>query len=124
MSPELVALQGALLALSRPAAGNPKARKLDWQKSIDFCTMHDAEAKIIPRGIKAGYPEEIDFAAIGRRLEKEWVREALSNMAMYPHRFSPLFKEVEKDIERLGKLAWSSAGHQSKKDVMAIMQAG
>jgi hypothetical protein len=126
VSPELMSLEIELRKISKPCptSDNPNARKINWQKSIDFCSLHDAQAKVIPRGIKAGYPASIDFPAILVRLETRWIRNALGSIAKYPHRYSTLFHAVERDIGRIGKRNWSAAGHQSNREVMTATDVG
>lgn len=35
----------------------------------DFCFMHHAELKIVPLGIKAGYPTKINFENLSDRID-------------------------------------------------------
>jgi hypothetical protein len=37
---------------------------------VGFCALHKAETKVIPQGLKCGWPQEIDFKAMARRVRR------------------------------------------------------
>ncbi|WVQ73840.1 hypothetical protein IAR50_003421 [Cryptococcus sp. DSM 104548] len=111
--------------LSKPAptSKNPNARALSWQQAIEFCTLHRAEATIIPLGIHAGYPETIDFRGLDRRLEEGWAWSELEKIVKDPSK-SKIFREVKKEVEGVGKMRWSSIKNQSKVERLAAVKPG
>jgi len=54
---------------STPRTINPKARSANsFTYFIEVCNQHRNEATIIPEGLQRGWPQEIDFKALPRRL--------------------------------------------------------
>lgn len=100
-----------------------KSDPLSWQQTLDFCAAHEAEATIVPKGIKAGYPSEIDFKRLVERLEAPWLRQRLASIARNPGR-SRLFRRAEEDVRQVGRLAWRGATHQQTDRVRASTRAG
>lgn len=37
---------------------------------VGFCALHTAETKVIPQGLKYGWPQEIDFKAMATRVSR------------------------------------------------------
>jgi len=37
---------------------------------VGFCALHKAETKVIPQGLKYGWPQEIDFKSVAIRVRK------------------------------------------------------
>ena len=37
---------------------------------VGFCALHKAETKVIPQGVKYGWPQEINFKAMAARVRK------------------------------------------------------
>ncbi|ODO09284.1 hypothetical protein I350_02884 [Cryptococcus amylolentus CBS 6273] len=118
-------LKARLDKLSKPAptTRNPNARDLHWQQAIEFCTLHRAEATIIPLGIQAGYPETIDFKNLDRRLEEGWVWAEIEKIVKDPSR-SEMFLEVKREIESVGKMRWGGIMHQSKAERLLAVKPG
>lgn len=118
-------LKAKLHKLSTPAPTdeNPNARALSWQKAIEFCSLHHAETTIIPLGIRAGFPVDIDFGNLDRRLETGWIRNELDKIVRQPEE-SAVFREVKKEVEEVGRMKWSSLAHQSKEERLAAVKPG
>ncbi|KAL7419646.1 hypothetical protein Q5752_005559 [Cryptotrichosporon argae] len=92
-------------ARSHPDFSREGYRCLAWTVTVSFCKQHQAESHVIPRGIRAGYPGEIDFKALVSRMESGFVAECLRRMAARP-RASKLFQVAEAEIEAKGKRRW------------------
>lgn len=122
MSEDLQKRYFKLRELSLRAEVN-KADPLGWQQTLDFCAAHEAEATIVPKGIKAGYPSEIDFSRIVERIEAPWLRRRLMAIARNPGR-SRLFRRAEEDVRQIGRLAWRGAAHQQTDRVRSSTRAG
>ncbi|TYJ54639.1 hypothetical protein B9479_004673 [Cryptococcus floricola] len=118
-------LKARLEKLSKPAptTRNPNARDLHWQQAIEFCTLHRAEATIIPLGIQAGYPETMDFKNLDRRLEEGWVWAEIEKIVKDPSR-SEMFLEVKREIESVGKMRWGGIMHQSRAERLLAVKPG
>ncbi|WWD16715.1 hypothetical protein CI109_101146 [Kwoniella shandongensis] len=124
-SAHLKRLQSKLESMSkaRPTDENPNARQLSWQQTINFCTLHQAEATIIPLGVRDGYPQNIDFMNLHDRLRRDWVGKELEGIIEEPTR-SRLFKEVKDEVESVGRMRWGGIGHQSKEERLAAVKTG
>ncbi|WVQ79070.1 hypothetical protein IAT38_001164 [Cryptococcus sp. DSM 104549] len=118
-------IRAKLEKISTPAPTplNPSARSLAWQQSIDFCTLHRAEATIIPLGLRAGYPREIDFARLDQRLEGGWVKREMDRIVLDPES-SKLFREVKEEVKEVGRLRWGGIMHQSKEERLKAVKPG
>ncbi|WVN90465.1 uncharacterized protein L203_105701 [Cryptococcus depauperatus CBS 7841] len=118
-------LKARLHKLSTPAPtpSNPNARSLPWQQAIDFCTLHRAETTIIPLGIRAGYPQKIDFRNLYKRLEQKWIKQELNRIIKNPM-VSRVFSAIKNEISKIGKLRWGGLVHQSKEERMAAVKPG
>ncbi|KAK4685605.1 hypothetical protein P7C73_g4547, partial [Tremellales sp. Uapishka_1] len=124
-STHLSGLRASLVKLSEPAptGSNPAARSLPWTQTITFCEMHDAETSIIPLGIRAGFPLEVDFLQLYKRLEAGWMRKDLGRIMRHPTK-SRFYIKARNDILRVGKTAWGSVSHQSSDSSMNGVLAG
>ena len=98
-------------------------RALPWQRTIEFCSLHEAETTIIPLGIRIGYPRDIDFSILEERLEERWIREELEEIMNNPER-STFFTKTIKDIRKKGKLQWGGVNHQCETRVMDMSMPG
>lgn len=96
---------------------------LSWQQTSDFCAAHEAEATIVPNGIKAGYPDELDFLGLVGRMEAPWLRQRIAAIARNPPR-SRLFRQAEEDIREMGRLNWRGPAHQQTERVRAATRVG
>ncbi|OCF58123.1 hypothetical protein L486_04153 [Kwoniella mangroviensis CBS 10435] len=111
------------LSVPKPTDSNPKARELSWQRHIEFCALHHAETSIIPLGIRAGYPESIDFTNLDKRLESGWIRERLDEITQKPLS-SQAFRTVIKQIDEVGKDTWAGVKWQSKPENLDAVKTG
>ncbi|WVW79927.1 hypothetical protein I302_101898 [Kwoniella bestiolae CBS 10118] len=124
-SPNLLRQQEELHALStpKPTESNPNARELSWQRHIEFCGLHHAETSVIPLGIRAGYPESIDFANLNKRLEDGEIRYRLDEIVLNPST-SEVFRRVIREIEEVGKDVWGGIKWQSKPENLEAVKPG
>lgn len=67
------------------------------------------EGSVIPKGVERGWPTEIDFDTIPRRLKK--FRSRLSEFVENPRK-SSFFREAMQDVKDIGALAAMSAQGQ------------
>ncbi|WWC99098.1 hypothetical protein V866_005993 [Kwoniella sp. B9012] len=111
------------LSTPKPTDSNPNARELSWQRHIEFCALHHAEISIIPLGLRAGYPESIDFTNLDKRLESGWIRERLDEITQKPLT-SQAFRTVIKQIDEIGKDTWAGVKWQSKPENLDAVKTG
>lgn len=78
---------------------------------------------MIPLGIRAGFPADIDFLAIGDRLEENWLRREIEDIMVDPDRTS-LFYTIVEDIRQKGKGRWNSMGHQTDQTILSRTMPG
>lgn len=96
-------------------------RSLSLRQTLNFCTMHRAETSIIPLGQREGYPAEINFEHVDRRLEQGWILSRLKRVAAKPH-LSKFYRRSAREISVMGLSAWKDQAHQS--EVLASAQPG
>ncbi|KLT46045.1 hypothetical protein CC85DRAFT_282184 [Cutaneotrichosporon oleaginosum] len=109
-----------LCALQRRFAAIPS---LSFRQTMALCTMHRAETNIIPLGIRDGFPQEIDFEDVDRRLERGWIAARLKKVAAKPE-ISKFYRRAKKEINQMGLAAWKDVAHQSNDKVLAYAQPG
>ena len=117
-SRHLVAIGSRLRAIHVPAG-----HELGWKCYTEFCSLHDAESTVIPRGVRDGFPESIDFLGLERRVSRAWIGTELHAVAMCPYQ-SPLFNETVKMVSRAGKSRWNSIGYQSSEVIVNSTMPG
>ena len=76
---------------------------------IQICAQHRNETTIIPQGLRQGWPHEIDFDALPRRLKP--VRAQLAAIICNPTG-SPFYQDAMKELQELGPLVTLSARGQ------------
>ncbi|WWC68837.1 uncharacterized protein I206_102772 [Kwoniella pini CBS 10737] len=111
------------VSVPEPTTSNPSARKLGWQQHIDFCQLHHAETAIIPLGIRSGYPEIIEFGVLEQKLETGWIRDELDEIVRHPEK-SAVFRDVQTQIEQIGKITWGGIKWQSKPENLEAVKPG
>ena len=70
---------------------------------MEYCTLHRAEANIIPLGIRKGYPEEVDFIAIQERLTGGWIGK---EMVVKPG-INGVYDRAARAIAEMRKTTWN-----------------
>lgn len=98
-SAKLTALRTAALdrTFSTPRTTNPKGRSANsFAYFVAVCNQHRNEATIIPEGLKRGWPQEIDFKALPRRLSV--FKSELDSIVKNPTS-SSFFRNIGSDIE-------------------------
>lgn len=96
----------------QPKRGNPQHRQLPWAQHAAYCTRHELERTVLPQGLEAGYPDEIDWAEIPRRLTTPWISRELASVIRQPSSSSGM-RDVMRMIKERGPkrttgLAWLS----------------
>jgi hypothetical protein len=102
---------------------NPRARRINWERTTEYCCLHEAEVSIIPLGIQKGYPQQIAFRDLEKRLEEDWIRKDLLEIVRDPTR-SEWFGEAVDEIESEGALRWRSVEWQGVAEVQGRMMTG
>ena len=96
----------------------------DWKQTSEYCSLHVAEASTIPLGWRAGYPENIDFLQIYKRLDSSgWLVTDLAAIGRNP-KLSPLFVHAAEEIKRMGKMRWSAPSYQASERVLNNIMPG
>lgn len=89
----------------------------------EFCEYHIAVSRgVLRKGLREGYPSEIDFVSIPHRLETDWIRKELVAISRFP-RNSPHYQTALTDLERLG-IGWRRQGHQRSPLTLQHTSAG
>jgi hypothetical protein len=48
---------------------NAEAVRNDWTRTIEFCERHHAESHVFPLGLHSGYPSEMNFTGLRKRIK-------------------------------------------------------
>ncbi|BEI82469.1 hypothetical protein CcaverHIS002_0303370 [Cutaneotrichosporon cavernicola] len=96
---------------------------LSFRQTVTLCTMHRAETTIIPLGLRDGFPKDIDFEDVDRRLESGWIAVRLKKVAANP-KLSKFYRRAKKEINQMGIAAWKDVAHQSNDTVLSHAQPG
>ncbi|GAA6059977.1 hypothetical protein JCM10212_001326 [Sporobolomyces blumeae] len=103
-SERLMSLEKYLLALPqvepRTSVRNPHAKYLPIVTIASFCQLHKEERTVIPEGEAKGYPTEIDWDGLPKRIERD-VTERLTRI-LTNELPSAFFERAKQDWERHG----------------------
>lgn len=105
------------MSVHAPTSKNVNARKVEWQRTIDYCMRHEAEVTIIPLGLAAGYPANVDFRALPIRLETPWVRQEIRLIIEQPAE-SPFYQKAVEDFHRMGRIKWTGVDRFGNQRIM------
>lgn len=97
--------------------------ELPWDLTINFCETHRAEARVIPLGLREGYPGKIEFSAMPSRLENAIFREDMEDLMASPED-SPLFRRIVKRIGKIGRGAWKKLVKLGDKKSLDLAMVG
>lgn len=114
----LIALAVRLVEVNTSNGNDP-----NWKLTAEYCSLHEAEATIIPLGIRDGYPEDIDFRAIEKRLLTGWKVDPLHALVTQP-KSSSFFNDAINDIQRIGKIRWNGLDKQSEEKIINSTMPG
>lgn len=93
-------------------------RTLHWRHTGNFCGMHRAETSIIPLGWRDGYPDDIDFVLLDRRLDEGFIRTRLRRVIDQPD-LSKFYRRTKRQIQSKGLAAWQRMASQASVLSMA-----
>jgi hypothetical protein len=109
---KLLALRATAVAHAVPS---PRPRNSKGLSAANFalyaplCAQHQNEMKTIPEGHEEGWPNEIDFDALPRRLNS--VKLYLEALVNDPTK-SPFYQDVTNELEASGSTSQSSISGQ------------
>ena len=84
---------------------NAEAVRNDWTRTIEFCERHHAESHVFPLGLHSGYPSEMNFTGLRKRIKM--MKPEIKRMLKTPKN-SAFFVLVNRDLEKHGRRKWSS----------------
>jgi hypothetical protein len=98
-----------------PRPSNPLGRRAPVSLYVTVCQRHQFEAVWLPRAAAEGWPTEIDFAAVRRRVEARAtpLRALVNDVAAVVARNASVFwTEALKEVRALGRKAAGGVGGQ------------
>ena len=94
-----------------------KLKKLKWQQYTAFCSQHEAETLIVPQGLEQGFPDDIDFVAIDKRLGTAWIHATWRFVIQFPNQ-SAKFITIVKDMRSVGLKKWRDPDKQMSPQIL------
>lgn len=90
----------------RSGSKNPFALYLPFPQSASYCERHRAEKKLIPMGIRNGWPTEINFQKLPRRIKSHrWYLQRICK------------REIASDFMDMALKAWAAQGPMKVQSV-------
>ncbi|ORY64734.1 hypothetical protein BCR35DRAFT_184746 [Leucosporidium creatinivorum] len=83
-----------------PTARNPGGKRLPVVQTASFCRLHEEEMVVIPKGIEKGWPTEIDWDGLPKRIDRQ-LSQHLSDI-ITGKTPSPFFEDAKKEWEAKG----------------------
>ena len=88
---------------------NPKGLKAPFSVYISVCERHRFESKLLPQAVRMGWPTNIDFDAVPKRLMKR--KKDLEAILRKPKENSSFFREAMDEVAKVGiRVAESAMG--------------
>jgi hypothetical protein len=109
-SEELLTLRKTVekVATKQPRYDNAAGLKAPMQSYIDLCQLHRSETQYIPEGILNGWPQQIDWKKIPKRLRRADIERALQRITKHPYE-SKYFIFAFDNIKKYGSRVAESA---------------
>jgi isochorismate synthase EntC len=112
-SDKLLSMIRRLRPLARPAPTtyNPNAVSLPMSQSINVCSLHRSETLQLPNALAKGWPTEIDWAKVQRRVRDPTMIKEL-NKVVLAKETSVFFGFAKEQAEKVGAVMARTAKGQ------------